>query len=61
MTEQLKRSRERLNFTLSKTAIRQLEASARALETSKSAVVDQAIRQFWAKNVQGLKGRSRKR
>ena len=61
MTEQRKRSRERLNFTLSKTAIQQLEASARALETSKSAIVDQAIRQFWAKNVQALKGRRRRR
>ena len=50
MPEQPPRSRARVNLTLSKTAMRLLEASSKALGISKSAVADQAIRHFWTRH-----------
>jgi hypothetical protein len=53
--------RERVNFTLTRTAIRLLEETAEALGTSRSGVVEQAIRRFWASEARPLAERLKAR
>ena len=65
MPEQITGPRTRVNFTLSRKAIQLLEASSKALGTSKSSIAEQAIRRFWSDHVadvaQALKVRPRRR